>query len=297
MNPATEHDVDVDPETSPSSLALRSTSVPVTLVDLAARQGEAVQIIEARVQVLNTARTHAMKMTHPEDWVLFKSKDDRITGYLEDAGCERVRPIFGISIFAVEEPVKVTAQDGKSFAIIVRGCGRSSLTLDKVEGAEGVRESTEDFCKDLSGVKQEIRVRQAARANLDGRIVRELAGLGQVPLEELELAWAGSSKKASNCRKGRGFGTQDERLGATRQGEPDVEPPTCPHCQPPNTVKLKFRPGKDGRASFYGCPNWDKHKDKKVIVDADKWVADRKAEAAAAGTTAKPTDREPGAEG
>lgn len=292
--------VDLDREESTAEesrgLALRSTQVPVTLSDLAARQGEAVQIIEARVQVLTTARYQAMRMTHPTDWVLFKSKDDQITGYLEDAGCERVRPIFGISIFDVEDPEKVVAPDGRSFAIIVRGCGRSSLTLDRVEGAEGVRESTEDFCKDLTGVKQEIRVRQAARANLDGRIVRELAGLASVPLDELERAWEGTEKKSAHCRKGRGFGSQDERHGARREGDPDVEPPTCPYCKPPNTVKLKYRQGKGDRGPFFGCPNYDKHPNDRIIVDAAKWIADRKAEASAAGQPAsqKPAQRQPG---
>lgn len=260
---------EVTDDRGPDALELRNPGVPVTLIDLAARKGEAIEIIDARVQVLNTARTHAIRMTHPEDWVLFKSKDERIVGYLEDAGCERVRPIFGISIVDVQQPQKVVSNDGKSFAIIVRGRGRSGLTLDELDAVEGIRESTEDFCKDLSGIKQELRVRQAARANLDGRVVRELAGLGSVPIEELARAWTGTDKKVEHCRKGRGFGTQDERLGGTREGLPDVPPPTCPVCK----IPLVYRPAKGDRAAFYGCSQYGKHLDRKVIVDAAKWMA------------------------
>lgn len=269
-------------EEAPDALALRSPRVPMTLDQLAARRGEAIEIIEARIQVLETARLRAIRMTHPEDWVLFKTKDERITGYLQDAGCERVRPVLSISIFDVGEPEKVVSNDGQSFAIIVRGRGRCGLTLDTLDAVEGIRESTEDFCKDLRGIKQELRVRQAARANLDGKIVRELAGLASVPLEELQRAWTGTDKKVEHCRKGRGFGSQDERLGATKEGMPDVPPPTCPVCN----IPLVYRAGKGDRGAFYGCRQYEKHPDRKVIVDVAKWVAEQQQKTAAAATPA-----------
>jgi hypothetical protein len=297
-----------NPTSIATALTLRRPDVPVTLSELAAHRGEAVQIIEARVQVLETARLAAIRSTHPEDWVLFKTKDDRITGYLEDSGCERVRPIFGISIFDVRDPRKVVSSDGGSFAIIMRGAGSCSMTNDRVEAIDGIRESTEDFCKDLTGVKQEIRVAQAARANLDGRIVRELAGLGSVPIEELARAWKGTDKKTEHCRRGRGFGTQDERLGGRNAALPDVDPPICPHCQ----TKGAYRPANGNRGAFYGCPNYKKHEDKKFLVDAAKWEQEQRAKAATAapastsgapaGRTSPPAaseifGREPGQEG
>lgn len=298
----------------PDAIALRHPSVPTTIDQLAALRGEAIEIIEARILILETARLRAVRMTHPEDWVLFKGKDERIVGYLQDSGCERVRRITGISITDVEEPEKVVSSDGQSFAIVIRGRGECQLTGEVLERVEGIRESTEDFCKDLKGIKQELRVRQAARANLDGKIVRELAGLGSVPLAELERAWTGTEKKVEHCRKGRGFGSQDERHGATREGEPDVVPPTCPHCKPVNgaPVKLKYRAGKGDRKAFYGCPNYDKHPNAKVIIDVDEWVAKQKAAAQQPQSTGAPAptqksttsrggqlpiEREPGAEG
>ena len=294
-----EHDVldpeVVEPETTALS-RLRHPAVPVTVNDLAALKGEALEVLDARITILETARKRAIRMTAPEDWVLYLSKDGRITGYLQDAGCDRIRDITGIEVFGVSEPARVVAADGQSFMYLIRGSGRSRLTMQVVEEMEGGRESTEDFCKGKTGARLELDVRKAARANLDGNITRELAGLKSVPLEDLKAAWEGTGKSWEHCHKGRGFGSQDERVGATRQGEPDVEPPTCPHCQPPNTVKLKYRPGKDGRSPFYGCPNYAKHENKKIIVDAEKWIAERKADAAAAGEK-KPAEREPGGEG
>lgn len=254
---------------------IRNPGVPVTLDELAAQREQAMQILDARIEILETARLRAIRMSHPEDWVLFRSPDGRVTGFLQDSGCERVRDILGISIFDVGQPEKVAASDGQSFAIIITGRGRSALTRQRIDAVEGIRESTEDFCKSLKGVKQELRVRQAARANLDGKIVRELAGLGNVPMQELDRAWTGTEKKSEHCRKGRGFGSAEERLGATREGVPDVPPPTCPFCAPVNgqPVKLVYREGKNGRESFFGCPNFSKHPEQKAIVNATEWVA------------------------
>lgn len=255
---------------------LRHPGVPVTVNDLAALKGEAIEVIEARIQILETARKRGVRMTSPEDWVLFKAKDDRITGYLSDAGCDRLRDITGIEIFDVGQPERIVDADGKGgFMYLITGNGRSRLTMQVVETMEGGRHSSDDFCKDKTGAALELTVRKAARANLDGNITRELAGLKSVPLEELIAAWEGTSKKSEHCRKGRGFGSQDERVGAHRENEPQVEPPTCPHCAPVNgaPVKLKFRQAKGDRKAFFGCPNYDKHANQRVIIDAAEWVA------------------------
>ena len=76
-------------ETIPAdALTLRRPDIPVTLSELAALKGEALEVVNARVQVLETLRKAAIRMTSPEDWLLFKSPDDQggqIVGYLQDA--------------------------------------------------------------------------------------------------------------------------------------------------------------------------------------------------------------------
>jgi hypothetical protein len=118
-------------------------------------------------------------------------------------------------------------------------------------------------------VELELAVRKAARANLDGNITRELAGLKSVPLADLIEAWTGTKKSIDGCRRGRGFGTRDERVGGRSEKAPNLDPPICPHC---NTRGL-YRPAKGDRGAFYGCPNYAKHPDKKFIVDAAAWAA------------------------
>lgn len=269
----------LDPE-APNAMALRSPSIPTTLAELAALKGQATEIIEARIRVLETARMAAIKATHPEDWLLFKAPDEQggqVVGYLQDSGCERVRDIFGISVFNVSQPEKIPGAEPHIFHYLVSGDGSCTLTAQTIEHIEGGRSSTEDFCKDKTGAALELAVRKAARANLDGQVVRELAGLAGVPIAELQTAWTGTHKTTDRCRRGRGFGSRSERLGANSEKAPDVEPPVCPHCG----TKGAYRPGKGDRGAFYGCPNYQKHAEKKWIVDAAKWEAEQRAKPAA----------------
>jgi hypothetical protein len=262
----------LDPEADDVGLELasrlRNPQTPITIQELALLRGKAVEVIEARITVLETARKRGIRMTSPEDWVLFKSPDDRVTGYLQDAGCERIRDILSIEIFNVCKPEKITASDGQSFMYIIQGDGRSKITTQETESVEGGRQSTDDFCKDKTGVALDLAVRKAARSNLNGRIVRELAGLKTVPLEELKEAWLGTNKSWEHCRKGRGFGTGVERAGGASEKEPQVEPPKCGVCG----ATAVFR--SNSRGGFYGCPDYRKHEARKWSIDAQKWVAE-----------------------
>lgn len=271
----------LDVERKEEALARRHPGVPTSINELAALKGEAVEIIEARAQVLATLRTAAIRATSPEDWLLFKAPDEQgaqVVGYLQDCGCDRVRDLYGIEVFNVSSPQKESGAEPGIFHYLISGDGRCKITRQTVEAIEGGRSSTDDFCRGKTGIELELLVRKAARANMDGNITRELAGMKSVPVAELQAAWTGTSKKIENCRRGRGFGTASERLGANREADPDVEPPTCPHCQPVNgmPVKLKYRHAKGDRQAFYGCPNYEKHPQQKVIVNAAEWIAKQK---------------------
>jgi hypothetical protein len=274
--------IDVEPDdTGSAALELRRPDIPVTLSELAALKGEAVEIIEARVQVLATLRKASIRATSPEDWLLFKAPDEQggqIVGYLQDCGCDRVRDLYGIEIFNVTRPEKVVGNDPGNFHYLISASGRCKLTRQVVEEMEGGRSSTDDFCRGKSGAELELLVRKAARANVDGNITRELAGMKSVPIADLKEAWAGTDKIVERCRLGRGFGTRDERVGGASSKAPDVEPPVCPHCN----SKGVYRPAKDNRAAFYGCPNYNKHPQQKFIVNAAEWIAKQPAKPAAA---------------
>jgi hypothetical protein len=228
---------------------IRHPGAPTNLNELAGRKGEAVEIIEARVQVVETLRRASIRLTSPADWLLFKAPDDQggqIVGYCQDSGAERFRDLWGIDVFDVSDPEKITGNDANVFTYIVRGSGRCRITGQTLEQIEGARSSTDDFCRGVTGVALEVLVRKAARANLDGGVTRELAGMKSVPVEEIAAAWEGTPKKIEACRHGRGFGTRDERLGARSEKAPDVDPPVCPHCGSTGV----FREGKNGRPGF-----------------------------------------------
>jgi hypothetical protein len=288
-----------------SQALMRRPDIPVTLSELAALKSEAREIIEARVEILATIRKAALRATNPTDWLLFKAPEEQggqIVGYLQDCGCDRVRDLYGVNIFGLTRPEKITTTDPRVFHYIITGSGRCTLTRQVVEEIEGGRSSTDDFCKDKEGAELELAVRKAARANLDGNITRELAGMKSVPVEELQDAWVGTSKRLEQCRHGRGFGTRNERLGANVEKAPDVAPPICPHCG----TKGAYRPAKGDRPPFYGCPNFAKHASQKWIVNAADWVAEQTKKPAPVAVAAGPPptaneifggSRDPGQEG
>jgi hypothetical protein len=155
--------IDQDPPET-EALALRKPATPVTLSELAALKGEAVEIIEARVLVLETLRKASIRATSPEDWLLFKSPDEQggqIVGYLQDCGCDRVRDLYGIEIFEVSKPEKVVGNEPGVFHYLITGSGRCKLTRQVVEAMEGGRSSTDDVCRGKSGAELELLVRKA----------------------------------------------------------------------------------------------------------------------------------------
>lgn len=285
---ATPSETDDDVADVPvDALTLRRPGTPTTVTELAARGAAATEILEARVLIISTLRIASIRATYPEDWLLFKAPEEQggqIVGYLQDAGCDRVRDLWGIEIFNISTPEKITGSIPNVFHYLISGSGRCKLTQQTVETIEGGRSSTDDFCRGKEGAELELLVRKAARANLDGNLTRELAGMKSVPVDELKAAWTGTPKKIEQCRRGRGFGTHDERVGGWSDKAPPVEPPVCPHCK----TKGVYRPAKGTRAAFYGCPNYEKHGDKKFFVDAKEWAEKQQQTAAAASAPATP---------
>jgi hypothetical protein len=279
------HDHDDDERGTPATpapLETRRPDVPIDLNELAAQKDQAVEIIDARARVLQTLRKAAIGATSPEDWLLFKSPAEhggQVVAYLQDCGADRVRDLYGIEIFNVSRPERIATNDPAIFHYLITGDGRCKLTRQTVVEIEGGRSSTDDFCRGKTGVELELAVRKAARANLDGSITRELAGLKSVPAAELEEVWSGTRKKITNCRLGRGFGTRDDRLGGNVAPDAGVAPPVCRLCQTP----MQLRKGQ--RGNFYSCPNYRQHGKDSYTVDFDKWLEERRAGTSAAVTT------------
>jgi hypothetical protein len=99
-----------------------------------------------------------------------------------------------------------------------------------VEAVEGMRSSKERLVKDVEGAEKEYLVRKCARANLDGSIVRELAGMKNMPLEELKRI-APEYQWEQRAAKGKGYGNQADRQAVRESSKADV--PNCPKCGGP----------------------------------------------------------------
>jgi len=263
--PTTEQETrstgEIEPEVlPPESHLVRSPAIPTTIEELAALD-EGPDIVEAKTLILKSFRLASIKATNPQDWLLFKAVDpsggsERITGFLSDQGCQRIRPLWGIDITPTSEFEKITAEDGE-FAYLIRGDGFCSTTNRKVTDVEGLRYSTDRFLDGLTAIMKEMRVRQAARANLDGTITRKLTGMGNIAAEELEEAWAGTWKKLDLCARGKGYGTGKERAGDADSKAPSGKGPLCEHekCGKP----MKFWAAKGDMVAAYKCPEfkWD----------------------------------------
>jgi len=291
MSQAPPPDVAVDavPDV-PVALARRiATAIGPVSLDELATTADALDILDRRSTVLETARKRGIRLTSPTDWVLFKHPDGSVTGYCSDIGCQRAQDLLGVEILNPSEPVLHASRDGSSFMYLQHADGRSNITGRTVTREIGGRASDDESAKGKSGPALDLHVRKCCRANVDGRIIRKLTGLNGVPENELAAAWEGTTKKVSDCHKGRGFGSGDERKGAAQADAPVGEPPTCWICQPVNTVQLKYK-ASGAKGPFYFCPDYATHppNSERVFVDGAKWLAKR--EPVQARAKARPID-------
>ena len=248
---------------------------PVTVDELSVdTRGK--EIALARAEVMTVIRKAAIKLTAPQDWLLFRA-ENRVTAFLQDAGCQRVRDLFGIEITPTSEPIKIEAEDG-TYAYSITGRGKCHVTSQQILGIEGLRYSTDDFLVGLTPIMKEMRVRQAARANLDGNITRQLAGLKVVAAEDLTEAWAGTKKTLELCARGKGYGSKAERMGAQTQQSSDTPAGSEPICELCGS-RMKFIQAGTSKSSgksysaFWSCPNGGEGKQHvRSTIPHEEWL-------------------------
>ena len=288
-------DEDIEPELveEEQALDLRRPDAPMTVEEIAALgEEQALAIINSRVQIIRTLRAESIRQTRPQDWLLFKDiNTGRVIGYLQDAGCQRIAPLWGVEVRNITSPKRENSEDGKSYAFTIMGDGFCSITQRSLLNIEGTRYSTEKYAEQHpEGIQREMAVKKAARANLEGTIVRGLTGLKNVPLQDLITA-SGIEKFEAMAAKGRGYGSQEQRAGSGASTEHGIDPADFPECDICR-IPLLWRSGKDGKDGFFGCKNWESHKETKVIVPlakAKEMIENKR--------KPKATSREPGAEG
>ncbi len=86
-------------------------------MDTAERMERAIAVADLRFQFLQRVTTIALKRTLAQDWTDFSG-----TPYLSAAGCERIRPLFGITIDNVQrQKLEDTDKDGPYYIWLVDG--------------------------------------------------------------------------------------------------------------------------------------------------------------------------------
>lgn len=164
----------------------------------------AAEVVQSRIDALETIRKAAIKATKPEDWVGFKDGDGNVNYILASSGAVKVRKPYGISTYKLysDEP-EIYKDDNDVMVAKIVGDGYCALTGEVALRVMGLRKSDEHF----TGRGSIEDLKQSARTSLETKIVRILAGMTRVSEEEL-IAYSIDIKKT---RKGSGFGTSSER--------------------------------------------------------------------------------------
>lgn len=167
---------------------------------LAQGTGDPLERIEKMAEVLDRLRRLSIAQTYPSDWIIHASFDGdgnllAERGYLQDIGADRAGKVWGIQL--TQPIVEREEFNDSTFAYHFAADAHCRITGEYVENVEGSRWSGDRFFKKSIGADEKVDpvdVRKAAYANLHGRAVRALAGLGGVPLEALGKAGLDVSK-------------------------------------------------------------------------------------------------------
>jgi hypothetical protein len=263
-------------------MALTGRALPISTDELAQLDGKrGEELLAKRMAILELARRGSIARTFPRDWTLFKGESG-VYAYLQDSGCERMMDIWGIEISNISGFSEEAQEDG-SVLYIVMGDGHSRLTGRDVFAVLGSRDTgSMEMGREVNAAKLKIETMKAARSNLDGSIVRHLAGLASVPIEELNKVFSRSDPQdLVGFNLGKGFGRQTERHGASGSKADYGLAPDCPKCK----TKMRLF-DKDQSSPYWGCPSYKTCGQK--TIPAKKVESESKSEASPSQTTEEP---------
>lgn len=151
---------------------------------------EAELSVQAAKRQAELLRGATVAQTLPSDWV--KQGD---YGYLQDCGCQRVAPLWGIQFSPTklsDFEKEILPEGHVRFSVMVSGRSERVPGLERTE--IGTRSTASEFWKkrwenpEIShGEREQILmdVKKAALTNAHGRVTRALSGMGRMPIEQL----------------------------------------------------------------------------------------------------------------
>lgn len=209
-------------------------SGPVTLDSLTViDSSRVIALVESRAKALESMRRAGIKLTHPQDWVLFKGRDGRVTASLKRSGAQKVAKLWGIS-FHPRSAVEVSTSkqkvmkwvNGEKTSVVddvttaeIYGDAVCSVTGETVEGLRAYRRTDEEFVG--RGTIDDLK--QAAHTAGLTKAVRILAAFSSVPIDELADAWGKAPKYVEeNAVLGAGYSKQqrEQAVQASTQNAP-----------------------------------------------------------------------------
>lgn len=166
----------------------RTEEKPTTVSSIAATD------VEQAIRVATLLQEASIKLTYPEDWVMFKTRDGAEVCFLQDVGCERVRPLWGVSFDKVDlrQDFDEELLDDGHLYVSAATSAHCAVTGEYVQEI-GSRSSVGFFEKAWQSAAEKpverknvaSNIRKAAMANARGRVLRTIMGMSQVPRERL----------------------------------------------------------------------------------------------------------------
>jgi len=156
---------------------------------------EAIARAEKAVEIYSRISQISLKMTKPADWVLQDG-----TPYLMESGAQKIANLWGIDISGKETSEEWQEDPkGKYYIFIVKGMAYSKK-LNRVIEDEGTCSQRDKFfgmvgkeLKPLESVDKTM-IRKKAQTNLNNRLIKKMAGISGITIEDLKEAGIDVSK-------------------------------------------------------------------------------------------------------
>lgn len=183
---------------------------------------EATAIVDRLAKVAETARHQAIYRTQVRDWILSKAKDGSRTAFPNVNACRAIAEIFQIRILNVS-PVRVEKDEtGRTIGTIsgdgvslFTGSFAANVVVSKIGGKN-------NFAGRDPGEVGDVDLKTATRTALESRIVKLLANVGRLTIDELAGHFGVSVDDIERgATLGQGYGKSKERENATREAGGD----------------------------------------------------------------------------